>query len=348
MTIAIDKDTIDKIKQDDNIEYIYLFENEKLEDLLKLNIHCLYYKNCDFVDINVSKYNVNCIKKANIDDKEWYKLPKKVDYKYAIIVPNYNNNHGDYEGKTFLQNCIESILNQTYKNFNLIFIDDVSDDGSVSTVCSYGDERIHVIKNKRKRYNGGSRNVGIDYALEHLDFDYFCFLDSDDWWTNDKVLELINNSTYNEEMLTLACQMVEKKGITYTSLNKPTCYKDLYSINNNLWCTAWARVIRKDKIVHFCEDTLMEDRVWTYRLADNLDFENVKSITKVCYSWNRMNTTQSVSIVRNDYWNASAWCHIGHQLQLISQLKHKEMIPILQKRVQECIRRVNNNIYQQY
>ena len=198
MTIAIDKDTIDKIKQDDNIEYTYLFENEKLEDLLKLNIHCLYYKNCDFVDINVSKYNVNCIKKANIDDKEWYKLPKKVDYKYAIIVPNYNNNHGDYEGKTFLQNCIESILNQTYKNFNLIFIDDVSDDGSVSTVCSYGDERIHVIKNKRKRYNGGSRNVGIDYALEHLDFDYFCFLDSDDWWTNDKVLELINNSTYNE------------------------------------------------------------------------------------------------------------------------------------------------------
>lgn len=348
MTIAIDKDTFDKIKKDKNIEYIYLFDDEKLEDLFDKKMHCVYYKNCDFVDINVSKYNINCIKKADINEDKWYELPEKINYKYAIIVPNCNNDHGEYDGKTFLRNCIESILNQKYKDFELIIVDDKSTDSSVETIKSYQDKRIHFIQNKRKRYNGGSRNVGIDYALDNLDFDYFCFLDSDDWWVDDNVLALINHSTYNEEMLTLACQMIGEKGVMYTSLNKPTCYKDLYSINNNLWCTAWARVIRKDKIVHFCEDTLMEDRVWTYRLADNLNFENVKSITKVCYSWNRMNINNSVSIVRDDFWNASAWCHIGHQLQLISQLKHKEMIPILQKRIEECKRRIRNGIYQQY
>ena len=205
-----------------------------------------------------------------------------------------------------------------------------------------------MINNKRKKYNGGSRNVGIDYALDNLKFDYFCFLDSDDWWKDDDVLENINKHLYKQEMLTLACEMINKNGVMYTSKNKPTCYEDLYSINNNLWCTAWARVIRKDKIVYFCEDTMMEDRVWTYRLADNLDFENVGTVSKVCYCWNRMNTTQSVSIIRDDFWNASAYCHIGHQLQLISQLKHKEMIPILKKRIEECKRKVNSNIYQQY
>ena len=92
----------------------------------------------------------------------------------------------------------------------------------------------------------------------------------------------------------------------------------------------------------------MEDRVWTYRLADGLTFENVGNIKEVCYCWNRMNRTNSVSIVRNDFWNASAYCHIGHQLQLLSQLKHKEMIPILKNRIEQCINKVNNGIYQQF
>ena len=53
-------------------------------------------------------------------------------------------------------------------------------------------------------------------------------------------------------------------------------------------------------------------------------------------------------MVRNNFWNASAWCHIGHQLQLLDQLKHKEMIPILRKRIEKCIEKANKNIYQQY
>jgi len=347
MQIAIDKNSL-QIEKKKNNEYIYLFDKEPYEELIKLNMHCVYYKYCDFVDINLSKYDIACRKKATIDDKDYDKMPKKINHKFAIIVPNYNNDKGEYNGKTYLQNCIESILNQTYKDFQLIIVDDMSNDTSIKTIQSYNDDRIHLIQNKRKRYNGGSRNVGIDYALENIDFDYFCFLDSDDWWKDEKVLETINDILYNQEMITLACEMIGKNGVMYTSKNKPTCYEDLYSINNNLWCTAWARVIRKDKIVYFCEDTLMEDRVWTYRLADNIDFDKVSTINKVCYCWNRMNTTQSVSIVRNGFWNASAYCHIGHQLQLLTQLKHKEMIPILQARIETCKNKVNSGVYQQF
>ena len=342
MKIAVDKNTLSAVK--DNNEYIYLFDYEPLDELINTNLHCIHYSKVDYVDINLTNYDINCIKKTNVKEKDYDTLPEKRDYSFAIIVPNCNNDHGDYNGKTFLKNCIDSILNQTYKDFHLIIVDDKSTDTSVETIEKYKDKRIHLIKNRRKRYNGGSRNVGIEYALDNLNFDYFCFLDSDDWWKHNDVLKEINNRLYNCELMTLGCEGV---GVAYRNLNKAICYEDLFAINGRIWCTAWSKVIRKDKIVYFCEDTLMEDRVWTYRLADNINFERVINLNEVVYCWNRTNTTNSVSIVRSDFWDACSYCHIGHQLQLLTQLKHKEMIPIIKQRIEECIRNVNRGIYKQ-
>lgn len=350
MKIAVDKNSIGAVKKNKN-EYIYLFDKESLDELLSKDLHCIYYKNCDYVDINLTDYNVNCLKKAKITDEDYDILPDKIDYKFAIIVPNCNNDRGDYKGKTFFRNCIESILNQTYNNFELIIIDDCSTDTSIETVKEYQkkDKRIHLIENKRKKYNGGSRNVGIDYALENLKFDYFAFLDSDDWWTHDKVLETINNRLYGHDMALLGMQLIDKNGVFMTKFHEYNNYEDFFLSDNKVWCTAWARVIKKNKIAYFCESTLMEDRVWSYRQADQIDdLDKVVNIKETLYTWNRTNTTNSVSLVRNYYWDASAWCHIGHQLQLIGELRHKEMIPILEKRVKTCIEKANKGVYQQY
>lgn len=347
MKIAIDKESLDAVRPDGN-EYIYLFDDEPFDSLVDTGLHCMKYTQCDYVDINLSRFKVDCIKKAKKTDD--FRDIKKENYKYAIIVPNYNNEHGNYNGKSFLRNCLDSILNQTYKDFTLIVVDDCSTDASVDTVKEYQkkDNRVVLIQNRRKRYNGGSRNIGIDYALDNLDFNYFVFLDSDDWWKHDKVLEMINARLYGHELLTIGCEMIGTNGVFAKNLNEVKCYEDLWSLNGQLWCTAWARIIRKDKIVYFMEDTLMEDRVWTYRLADGLNFENVVNLKSIVYCWNRMNVNNSVSLVRDAYWDACAYCHIGHQKQLISQMKHKEMIPKIQERVNECIRRVNNGTYQQY
>ena len=348
MRIAVDKNSYNLVKNDGN-EYIYVFNFESYEELTKLNMHCVHYKYCPYVDIDTTEYQLECTKRSKIEEKDWNKLPEKKDYRFAIIVPNYNNDHGEHNGKTFFRNCIDSILEQTYKNFDLIIVDDCSTDTSVETVESYNDPRIHLIKNIRKRYNGGSRNVGIEYALKNLDFDYFCFLDSDDWWKHNEVLERINQRLYNHELMTLGCEMLKENGnIGGRALHEITRYEDLWSLNNKLWCTAWARVIRKDKIQYFCEDTLMEDRVWTYKIADNIDFKNVINLKEIVYVWNRKNVTNSVSVSRSAYWNASAYCHIGNQLQMISTLKHKEFEPELRKRIASCIDKVNNGIYQQY
>ena len=347
MRIGIDKNSISAIKP--NNEYIYLFDDEPLEELLELNLHCLNYKECDYVDINLSKYDVECLKKTSIKDKDYDKIPKKKNYKYAIIIPNCNNDHGNYNGKSFLRNCIESVLNQTYKDFELIIIDDCSTDTSVSTILEYAsDKRVHLINNKRKRYNGGSRNAGIDYAIDNFDFDYFAFLDSDDFYTTKTALETINNRMLNHDMMLIGMQLIDNNGVFMTKYHQIDCYEDFFMSDNKVWCTAWSRIIKKNKIVYFPEDTLMEDRTWSYEQADNVDFNNIINVKKPLYTWNRTNTTNSVSIVRNKIWEASAWKHIGQQLMLIERLKHKEMIPLIEKRIQECIRKVNIGTYQQY
>lgn len=89
----------------------------------------------------------------------------------SIIVPVYNV-------ERYLERCINSILNQTFKNFELILVDDGSTDKSGEICDSFAgyDKRIRVIHKK----NGGlssARNVGLDVSIGK----YIGFVDSDDW-----------------------------------------------------------------------------------------------------------------------------------------------------------------------
>lgn len=350
MQVAIDKTCLkylDKVKGND---LIYIFDDEPLEELLKLNMHCVHKSKINEVEINASKFKLNAIKTVNLANISELELPKKKDYKFVIIIPNYNNDHGEYKGKTFLQNCIESVLNQTYKNFEIIIIDDMSTDTSVKTIEKYRkqDNRITLIKNSRKRYNGGSRNVGIEYAMNNLDFDYFAMLDSDDFFVDDNVLQKINDNLWDCDLMLLGLKMIFPDDSEQIKINEYNNYEDFFLSDNKTWCTAWCRVVKKEKMVYFPEDTLMEDRVWSYKLADNINFYNIRNLKEVCYVWNRKNTTNSVSLTRGNMWNASAWKHIGQQLMLLEELKHEEFKPLLQKRIEHCINLVNKGVYQQY
>ena len=91
--------------------------------------------------------------------------------KISVIVPVYN-------AEKYLSRCIDSILNQTYKNFELILINDGSKDNSIEILRKYEniDDRIKVIDNSN---NGVSktRNIGVRLA----EGEYIQFIDSDDF-----------------------------------------------------------------------------------------------------------------------------------------------------------------------
>ncbi len=93
----------------------------------------------------------------------------------SVIVPVYK-----VEG--FLHRCVDSILGQTYRDFELVLVDDGSPDrcGEICDAYAARDSRIHVIHQK----NGGlsaARNSGIDWVMAESHSHWLAFVDSDDW-----------------------------------------------------------------------------------------------------------------------------------------------------------------------
>ena len=87
----------------------------------------------------------------------------------TIIMPVYN-------GEKYIRQAIDSILNQTFKDWKLLCIDDCSSDNSVKIIQSYDDDRIELICNDKNRGIAFSRNVG----LENAQTEYIALLDDDD------------------------------------------------------------------------------------------------------------------------------------------------------------------------
>ena len=93
----------------------------------------------------------------------------------SVIVPVY-------KVEQFIHRCVESILRQSFYNFELILVDDGSPDscGAICDAYAASDNRIHVIHQK----NGGlsaARNSGIDYVMANSSSHWIAFVDSDDW-----------------------------------------------------------------------------------------------------------------------------------------------------------------------
>lgn len=92
--------------------------------------------------------------------------------KVSIIIPVYNV-------EQYLEQSLNSVINQTLKEIEIICIDDCSTDGSLNILKEYAqkDNRIKIVKQERNQGQGVARNIGIDVALG----EYIMFLDPDDW-----------------------------------------------------------------------------------------------------------------------------------------------------------------------
>ncbi len=107
----------------------------------------------------------------------------------SVIIPMYNSARN-------IEECIDSVINQTYKDIEIIVVDDKSTDDSVRIVEGKKDDRIRLIKLPNNSGVSTARNEGIKKAKG----EYICFLDSDDYWVNDKLerqIEFIEKHNYS-------------------------------------------------------------------------------------------------------------------------------------------------------
>lgn len=113
----------------------------------------------------------------------------------SIITPNYN-------GARYLTYAIESVLNQTWSNWEMIIIDDCSTDQSLDIIKQYArkEQKIKLISSQKKVGPANARNIGIDHARGQ----YIAFLDSDDIWLPQKLEKQIDFMHKNDLVLTFS------------------------------------------------------------------------------------------------------------------------------------------------
>jgi len=122
----------------------------------------------------------------------------------SIVIPVYNV-------EEYLARCLDSVLNQTFENWEIILINDCSPDGSQKIIDSYAkkDLRIKPIINEVNKGLGGARNVGLNAA----NGTYLMFLDSDDYISNESVLEELcyQVKTFNLDVLDSRYRVLENE-----------------------------------------------------------------------------------------------------------------------------------------
>lgn len=136
----------------------------------------------------------------------------------SIIVPVYNS-------EKYIAKCIESILNQDYKEFELLLINDGSTDSSCNIMNLYDDKRIKIY-NQENKGTGSARNLGLKYATGN----YIAFVDSDDTIENNYLsimLELIKKN--NADIV--SCQYKQNKDTEKIEiLDKEQAFKYLIAL----------------------------------------------------------------------------------------------------------------------
>ena len=108
--------------------------------------------------------------------------------KVSVIVNCHN-------GEKYLKECIKSIINQTYKNLEIIFYENFSNDKSVLIVRKFKDKRIKIFRSKSFLSLYDARNKAINFSTGK----YIAFLDTDDWWLKNKIKKKINFLKKNDE-----------------------------------------------------------------------------------------------------------------------------------------------------
>lgn len=144
----------------------------------------------------------------------------------SVIIPVYNRE------KT-IKKSIDSILNQTYTNIEVIVVDDCSLDRSRDVVKSYKDERIRLIVCEENKGANHARNLGISLSVGK----YIAFNDSDDEWTNDKLAIQLNYMKENNLSVSFSPYIIQETGRiipeNYSQLTCDTAYvKDELQTHN--------------------------------------------------------------------------------------------------------------------
>lgn len=246
--------------------------------------------------------------------------------KFSIIIPVYNV-------EKYLKPCIESVLKQSFSDFEIIMIDDGSKDssGKICDIYAQKDKRCHVIHQKNSGLSA-ARNAGVSKACG----EYLFFLDSDDYYINKNILKKIAKSTDKSDIIAFNGVAIYDKefskskrifketsstkrredGILYLERMLNTMplypwYVCLYAIRKKYWTT---------QNFYFKEGVKYEDLELTYRIL--LSAQSVEYLPIVGYGYRKNRPGSIVST----YDLSSAFDRLNHVKKNIKDVLAREEV----------------------
>ena len=147
----------------------------------------------------------------------------------SIVIPTYNR--ANLVGK-----AIQSILDQSYENWELIIVDNYSDDNTKEVIKAFNDDRILMLSTPRTGSVAASRNLGV----AHSNGEWIAFLDSDDWWLPEKLMYVCKALRNDPDLVYHDLQIVNANGASMKQKRtkgqklKEPIYLDLLLNGNNI------------------------------------------------------------------------------------------------------------------
>lgn len=186
----------------------------------------------------------------------------------SVIIPVYNV-------ESYLERCVNSVRRQTWKDLEIILVDDGSEDGSLRICEQYAamDSRIRVIHQENKGLSA-ARNAGLGCAGGT----YIGFVDSDDWIDEDFYSHLIQLAK-NEDADMVSCRFIRtgisnkhtdapfrEKVRTYRGEDALELFLDSAIKGSNILVPCWSKLYRKSKIeaISFLEGKIFEDAIFNF------------------------------------------------------------------------------------
>ena len=228
----------------------------------------------------------------------------------SIIMPTYNC-------AKFIKETIESVLNQTYENWELVIVDDCSNDNTEEIVESFNDKRIKYHKLEKNSGAAVARTTAMKMAIGN----YMAFLDSDDLWKKEKLekqLEFMKKNNYNftctayeqidEEGNKLNKVIKTKKKANYNRIlldcpvgNSTVMYNvdnlgkfEVPNIRKRNDDALGLQILKREKFIYGMPDVLME-----YRIRNNSISSNKLSLIK--YHWQLYREIEHLSVIRSAF-----------------------------------------------
>ncbi len=213
----------------------------------------------------------------------------------SVIVPVY-------KVEEYLPRCVDSILNQTFSDFDLVLVDDGSPDGSGIICDEYAqkDSRIIVLHQKNKGA-AAARNNGIEYSLDNCSSSFLSFIDSDDW-VAPNYLEVLVKAVKETKCRVSICgyEKTDKTADLPHELEEAKIIKaENYIFENDIRAIVpWGKLYDKNLWlnIRYPEGRICEDEFVTYKIL--LESDDLYLSDEVLYYY-----FQNSQSVMNNQWS---------------------------------------------